>query len=56
MWSTLATARNLPPELLRLCYGDQGPGPSALITDAIRGTGLPEGPSVLGSLMDGQGY
>lgn len=40
--------------LLRLVYSGKGPDKVALITDSMRGAGMPEGPSILGGLADGQ--
>lgn len=45
---------HLPSDLLALIYKVKGPGKMALITDAMRGAGRPEGPSILGSLKNGQ--
>ncbi len=44
---------HLPPPLLQLVYKIKGPAKTALITDAMRAAGMPEGESVLGSLSDG---
>lgn len=40
---------HLPPPLLKLVYKIKGPDRTALITDAMRGAGMPEGESVLGN-------
>jgi len=51
----IADGMHLPPELLRLIYKLKGPDKVALITDAMRGAGCPEGSeSILGSLTNGQ--
>lgn len=42
-----------PPPLLKLIYKTKGTDRIALITDAMRAAGMPEGESVLGSLRDG---
>lgn len=44
---------HLPAPLLKLVYKIKGPDRTALITDAMRGAGMPEGKSVLGSLKNG---
>ena len=44
---------HLPAPLLKLIYKIKGAENTALITDAMRGAGMPEGKSVLGSLKDG---
>lgn len=44
---------HLPAPLLKLIYKIKGAEHTALITDAMRGAGMPEGKSVLGSLKDG---
>ena len=44
---------HLPAPLLKLIYKIKGVENIALITDAMRGAGMPEGKSVLGSLKDG---
>jgi N-acetylglucosamine-6-phosphate deacetylase len=43
----------LPVPLLRLAFQIKGAGRTALVTDAMRGAGMPEGGSVLGGLDDG---
>ncbi len=50
----IADGHHLPPELLQLVRKVKGPDRTALVTDAIRAAGLPEGPSVLGDLEEGQ--
>lgn len=42
-----------PPPLLKLIYKTKGTDRIALVTDAMRAAGMPEGESVLGSLRDG---
>lgn len=44
---------HLPAPLLKLIYKIKGAAHTALITDAMRGAGMPEGKSILGSLKDG---
>jgi len=44
---------HLPAPLLKLVYKIKGTENTALITDAMRGAGMPAGMSVLGSLKDG---
>ena len=49
----IADGIHCPPPLLRLIHKIKGTDRVALITDAMRAAGMPEGPSVLGSLTDG---
>jgi N-acetylglucosamine-6-phosphate deacetylase len=49
----IADGIHLPAPLLKLIYKIKGVDNTALITDAMRGAGMPEGKSVLGSLKDG---
>ncbi|GAB3273585.1 N-acetylglucosamine-6-phosphate deacetylase [Larkinella harenae] len=44
---------HLPPALLKLVYKIKGADRTALITDAMRAAGMPEGESTLGSLKNG---
>ncbi|AUD02761.1 N-acetylglucosamine-6-phosphate deacetylase [Spirosoma pollinicola] len=44
---------HLPPPLLKLVYKIKGADRIALITDAMRDAGMPEGESILGSLSNG---
>ncbi|GAB3701727.1 N-acetylglucosamine-6-phosphate deacetylase [Spirosoma flavus] len=44
---------HLPPPLLKLVYKIKGADKTALITDAMRAAGMPEGESVLGPLKNG---
>ncbi|WP_461091341.1 N-acetylglucosamine-6-phosphate deacetylase [Spirosoma gilvum] len=44
---------HLPAPLLKLVYKVKGPDRIALITDAMRAAGMPEGESTLGSLKNG---
>ncbi|WP_199120450.1 N-acetylglucosamine-6-phosphate deacetylase [Pedobacter sp. ASV28] len=44
---------HLPAPLLKLIYKIKGAERTALITDAMRGAGMPEGKSILGSLKGG---
>jgi len=49
----IADGIHLPPSLLKLIYKLKGTDRIALITDAMRGAGMPPGESILGSLHDG---
>jgi N-acetylglucosamine-6-phosphate deacetylase len=49
----IADGAHLPPPLLKLIYKIKGPGRTALITDAMRGAGMPSGESILGGLKNG---
>jgi N-acetylglucosamine-6-phosphate deacetylase len=49
----IADGIHLPAPLLELVYKIKGPARIALITDAMRATGMPPGPSVIGSLQSG---
>jgi len=49
----IADGVHLPAPLLKLIYKIKGPDKTALITDAMRGAGMPEGDSILGSLKNG---
>lgn len=49
----IADGVHLPPPLLKLIYKIKGPNRIALITDAMRGAGMPEGESILGRRSDG---
>lgn len=49
----IADGCHLPPELLSLIYKIKGASHIALVTDSMRGAGMPEGPSVLGPKNDG---
>jgi N-acetylglucosamine-6-phosphate deacetylase len=49
----IADGVHLPAPLLRLVHQIKGPERTALITDAMRAAGMPEGESVLGDLSDG---
>lgn len=50
----IADGVHLPPSLLKLVYKLKGPSRTALVTDAMRAAGMPEGESILGSLKNGQ--
>ena len=50
----IADGCHLPPEPIRLIYNIKGPGKTALITDSLRGAGMPDGLSISGSLKHGQ--
>ena len=45
--------KHLPAELLKLIYKIKGEDRIALITDSMRGAGMPDGPSVLGKFDNG---
>ncbi|KAA0991187.1 N-acetylglucosamine-6-phosphate deacetylase [Dyadobacter aurulentus] len=49
----IADGVHLPAPLLKLIYKIKGADRTALITDAMRGAGMPEGESTLGSLKNG---
>lgn len=49
----IADGVHLPESLLKLIYKVKGPDRIALITDAMRGAGMPEGESVLGNYKTG---
>lgn len=49
----IADGIHLPGELLKLIYKFKGADNIALVTDSMRGAGMPDGPSILGGLKDG---
>lgn len=49
----IADGRHLPADLLKLIYKIKGKEKIALITDSIRGAGMPEGESIIGGKKDG---
>ena len=49
----IADGIHLPAELLKLIYKIKGADNIALVTDSMRGAGMPDGPSILGGLNDG---
>jgi N-acetylglucosamine-6-phosphate deacetylase len=49
----IADGRHLPDSLLEMVYKFIGPKRTALITDSMRGAGMPDGESILGSLTNG---
>lgn len=49
----IADGIHLPAPLLQLVYKIKGPARTALITDAMRAAGMPEGESVLGNIRSG---
>ena len=49
----IADGVHLPAPLLKQVYKIKGAGRTALITDAMRAAGMPEGESVLGNINDG---
>lgn len=50
----IADGIHLPRPLLQFVYKFKGPDRTALCTDAMRGAGMPDGESILGSLTNGQ--
>ena len=50
----IADGCHLPASLLRLVYQSMGTQRVALVTDALRGAGMPEGESIIGSLKEGR--
>jgi len=49
----IADGKHLPPELLRLIIKNKDNQKISLVTDSMRGAGMPEGESILGSRKDG---
>ncbi len=49
----IADGKHLPRELLKFVYKFKGPEMTALCTDAMRGAGMPDGPSMLGHYEHG---
>lgn len=49
----IADGKHLPAPLLQLLYKIKGPDRIALVTDAMRGAGMPEGESILGNIDTG---
>lgn len=50
----IADGHHLPKSLLKLIYKIKGSDRIALVSDSMRGAGLPDGESILGSLKNGQ--
>ena len=50
----IADGHHLPESLLRAVFREMGTARLALVTDAMRGAGMPEGDSVLGSRKNGK--
>lgn len=51
----IADGHHLPKEILKMIYKSKGAERIALVTDSMRGAGMPDGQeSILGSLKDGQ--
>lgn len=50
----IADGMHLPPELLQLIYKIKGKDKIILVTDSMRGSGMPDGHYLLGSLKQGQ--
>ncbi len=54
MWIELiADGCHLPPSLLQMIFKNRGTEKAVLVTDAMRGATMPEGPSMLGRLKGG---
>lgn len=49
----IADGCHIPASLLKMIVKIKGTDSIALVTDSMRGAGMPEGPSLLGSLKDG---
>ena len=49
----IADGKHLPSELLKFVYKFKGPDKIALITDSMRGAGMPDGESMLGHYKNG---
>ena len=50
----IADGHHVPSSLLHLIVKVKGDDNVVLVTDSMRGAGMPEGPSILGGLADGQ--
>lgn len=50
----IADGMHLPASLLKLIYKVKGPNRICLVTDSMRGAGMPEGEYVLGNIKTGQ--
>ncbi len=50
----IADGIHVPKDLLHLVLKIKGPDRISLVTDSMRAAGMPEGPSILGGLSDGQ--
>ena len=50
----IADGVHLPKSLLQFVYKFKGSDKTALCTDSMRGAGMPDGESILGSLEKGQ--
>ncbi len=53
MVELITDLRHLPAELIKLVYKVKGVDNICLVTDAMRGAGMPDGPSVLGDRKSG---
>ena len=49
----IADGKHLPAELLKFVYKFKGPDKIALVTDSMRGAGMPDGESMLGHFKNG---
>ncbi|MBQ7059620.1 MAG: N-acetylglucosamine-6-phosphate deacetylase [Firmicutes bacterium] len=50
----IADGHHLPAPLLEMVYRFIGPDRTTAVTDSLRGAGMPDGDSILGSLQNGQ--
>ena len=50
----IADGHHLPASLLQMVYRFIGPERTTAVTDSLRGAGMPDGDSILGSLQNGQ--
>jgi N-acetylglucosamine-6-phosphate deacetylase len=50
----IADGHHVPSSLLKMIVKIKGVDKVILVTDSMRGAGMPEGPSILGGLEDGQ--
>lgn len=50
----IADGAHLPASLLKLIYKIKGSSRIALVTDSMRGAGMPEGETIIGSIKNGQ--
>ncbi len=55
MWiEVIGDGSHIPPILLKMIVKNRGTDRMLLVTDSMRGAGMPEGPSILGRLNGGQ--
>lgn len=50
----IADGKHLPPSILKHVYKSKGADKTVLVTDSMRGAGMPDGKSILGSIANGQ--